>query len=256
MDEIRIERKEDVGIIILNRPKEMNTFTKPFAEKLNTALLRFDADDGIRVVVIKAEGKNFSVGIALDSFKDKDHREYREFLEIMDLHNHTIAKMKKPVIGAVKGYTLANGAGLAFACDMVIASDDTMIGTTAINVGLICLGPSVPLSRIVSRRKMLEMVLTGEMMSASEAYSLGIVNRVVAADKLEDSVMDLAMKLAEKSPRAVEIGKKGIYALQDLPYHQGADLMTEYFANLCSTADAEEGVKAFMEKRKPKWKLK
>lgn len=256
MNEIKTERDGTVGLIILNRPKEMNTFTKSFAEKLNTALLKFDSDDEIRVVVIKAEGKNFSVGIALDSFSGKDHREYLEFLEIMDLHNHTIAKMKKPVIGAVKGYTLANGAGLAFACDIVVAAEDAMIGTTAINVGLICLGPAVPLSRIVSRRKMLEMVLTGEMLSAEEALSLGLVNRVVPVVDLDRSVMDLAVKLAEKSPLAIEIGKKGIYALQDLPYHQGADLMTEYFADLCSTVDAEEGVKAFIEKRKPNWKLR
>jgi len=254
--EILVDRSGPVGLITLNRAKEMNTFTTGFAKKLNSALINFDEDDGVRVVIIKAEGKNFSTGISLDSFKDKDHREYRGFLRMMDLHNHTIAKMKIPVIGAVKGYTLANGAGLAFACDLVIASEDTKLGTTAINVGLICLGPAVPLNKIVGRRKTLEMVLTGDMMTAGEALALGIVNRVVPADELEDAAMELAMKLAEKSPLAMEIGKQGIYALQDLSYHQGADLMTESFANLCSTEDAKEGVSAFMEKRKPNWKLK
>jgi len=254
--EILVDRSGPVGLITLNRPEEMNTFTHVFAEKLNNALMNFDDDDEIRVVIIRGEGKNFSAGISLDSFKDKDHREYREFLRMMDLHNHTIAKMKKPVIGAVKGYTLANGVGLAFACDLVIASEDTKFGTTAINVGLICLGPAVPLNKIVGRRKTLEMVLTGDMMTAGEALTLGLVNSVVPADKLEETVMELAMKLAKKSPLAMEVGKRGIYALQDLPYHQGADLMTEYFANLCSTEDAEEGVAAFLEKRKPNWKMK
>ncbi|MCK5198400.1 MAG: enoyl-CoA hydratase/isomerase family protein [Spirochaetales bacterium] len=254
--EILVDRSGPVGLITLNRSEEMNTFTYVFAEKLNRALIDFDEDDDIRVVIIRAEGKNFSAGIALNSFKEKDHREYREFLRMMDLHNHTIAKMKKTVIGAVKGYTLANGAGLAFACDLVIASEDTKLGTTAINVGLICLGPAVPLYRIAGRRKTLEMVLTGDMMTAGEALTLGLVNRVVPTDELEDAAMELAMKLANKSPLAMEVGKRGIYSLQDLPYHQGADLMTEYFANLCSTEDAEEGVKAFLEKRKPNWKIR
>ena len=254
--EILVNRSGPVGLITLNRPEEMNTFTYVFAEKLNRALMNFDEDTEIRVVIIRAEGKNFSAGISLDSFKEKDHREYCEFLRMMDLHNHTIAKMKKPVIGAIKGYTLANGVGLAFACDLVIASEDTKFGTTAINVGLICLGPAVPLYRIVGRRKTLEMVLTGDMLTAGEALTLGLVNRVVPADELDDTAMELAMKLAKKSPLAMEAGKRGIYALQDLPYHQGADLMTEYFANLCSTEDAEEGLAAFLEKRKPNWKMK
>ncbi len=254
--EILVDRSGPVGLITLNRPEDMNTFTHMFAQQLSSALIDFDEDDEIRVVIIKAEGKNFSAGISLDSFKDKDHREYREFLRMMDLHNHTIAKMKKPVIGAVKGYAIANGAGLAFACDLVIASEDSKFGTTAINVGLICLGPAVPLNKIVGRRKTLEMVLTGDMMTAEEALALGLVNRVVPNDELDNAAMELALKLAKKSPVAMAVGKQGIYALQDLPYHQGADLMTEYFANLCSTEDAEEGVAAFLEKRKPNWKMK
>ncbi len=255
-NEILTDKSGYVGIITLNRPESMNTFTETFAEKLNSALIDFDNNPEIRVVVIKAEGKNFSAGISLDLFKEKDHREYREFLRIMDLHNHTIARMGKPVIGAVKGYTIANGAGLAFACDFVIASEDTKLGTTAINVGLICLGPAVPLVGIVSRRKALEMILTGEMMNAQEAYEAGLVNRVAASDELEKTVMSFAQKLAEKSPLALEAGKRGVYALTNPQYHQGADLMTEYFANLCSTGDAEEGVRAFLEKRKPNWKMK
>lgn len=254
--EIVTDRSGSIGIITLNRPGAMNTFTEIFAADLNRVLLEFDRDDEIRVVVIRAEGKNFSAGISLESFKEKSHQEYREFLRMMDLHNHTIAKMKKPVIGALKGYTLANGAGLAFACDFVLASDDTKLGTTAINIGLICLGPAVPLTRLVGRRKALEMVLTGDTMTAQDALEAGLVNRVVAPEDLDTAVMELALKLAKKSPLALEAGKAGIYALQDLPYHQGADLMTEYFANLCSTQDAEEGVKAFIEKRTPNWKLK
>jgi enoyl-CoA hydratase/carnithine racemase len=162
--------------------------------------------------------------------------------------------MKKPVIASVKGYALANGAGLVFACDLAVVAEDAKIGTTAINVGLICTGPAVPLARSVGRKKLLEMVLLGEMISASEAERLGLVNKVVPPDELEEATMEMAGKLAAKSPLALQIGKTGLYAMQDVPYHQSIDYLSELFAALCSTEDAEEGVQAFLEKRKPEWK--
>jgi len=172
----------------------------------------------------------------------------------MDEHNHTIARMKKPVIASVKGYALANGAGLSFACDLTVAAEDAKFGTTAINVGLICLGPAAPLVRNVGRKKALEMVLTGDIIPAAEAQRLGLVNRVVPPDQLEAATLELATRLAAKSPLALQIGKAGIYGVEDVPYRQALDLLGDLFAALCSTEDAEEGVKAFLEKRKPVWR--
>lgn len=251
---VLLEKQDHIGLITLNRPAEMNTFNVPFARELNDALWEMDDDPEVRVVVIQAAGKHFSTGISLSEFKDKTNKEYREFIRLMDEHNHTIAKMKKPVIASVKGYALANGAGLVFACDLAVAAEDAKLGTTAINVGLICTGPAVPLARIVGRKKCLEMVLTGDMISATEAERLGLVNKVVPRDELEKATLELAGKLAAKSPLAMQIGKTGIYAMQDLPYHQSIDYLSELFAALCSTEDAEEGVRAFLEKRKPVWK--
>ena len=248
------EKKDMIGVITLNRPEGMNTFNVPFAEGLNKALRDMDQDDDVRVVVIRGAGKHFSTGISLDEFKNKSHKEYREFIKLMDEHNHTIARMKKPVIASVKGYALANGAGLVFACDLAVAAEDAKFGTTAINVGLICLGPAAPLVRSLGRKKTLEMVLAGDIISASEAERLGLINKVVPAEELEAATMELAGKLANKSPLAQQIGKTGIYGMSDLPYHQGIDYMGELFASLCATEDAEEGVKAFLEKRKPVWK--
>ena len=250
------EKKDLIGVITLNRPEAMNTFNVPFAGSLNNALRNMDKDDDIRVVVIRAAGKHFSTGISLDEFKNKSHKDYREFIKLMDEHNHTIARMKKPVIAAIKGYALANGAGLVFACDLAVAAEDAKIGTTAINVGLICLGPAAPLVRSIGRKKALEMVLAGDILSAAEAERLGIINKVVPADELESATMELAGKLAQKSPLALQIGKTGIYGMSDLPYHQAIDFMGELFASLCATDDAQEGVKAFLEKRKPEWKNK
>ncbi|MGD8372590.1 MAG: enoyl-CoA hydratase-related protein [Syntrophobacterales bacterium] len=250
---VLVDKQDHIGLITLNRPEEMNTFNVPFARELNDALLEMDQDPEVRVVVIRAAGKHFSTGISLAEFKNKSNKEYREFIRLMDEHNHTIAKMKKPVIASVKGYALANGAGLIFACDLAVATEDVKIGTTAINVGLICTGPAVPLARSVGRKKTLEMVLTGDMLTATEAERLGLVNRVVPADELEEATMELAGKLAAKSPLAMQIGKTAIYAMQDIPYHQSIDYLSELFAALCSTEDAEEGVRAFLEKRKPSW---
>jgi len=251
---VLVDKQDQIGFITLNRPAEMNTFNVPFARELNDALWEMEGEPGVRVVVIRANGKHFSTGISLSEFKDKSHKEYREFIHLMDEHNHTIAKMKKPVIASVKGYALANGSGLTFACDLVVASDDAKFGTTAINVGLICLGPAAPLSRLVGRKKTLEMVLTGDMITAAEAEKLGLVNKVVPRDKLEEATLELATRLAAKSPLALQIGKAGIYGMQDIPYHQAIDYLGELFAALCATEDAGEGVKAFLERRKPEWR--
>lgn len=250
-----LTRKEDmIGIITLNRPEDKNTFNVPFARLLNDSLKEMDKDDGINVVIIEGAGRNFSTGIALTEFEDKSNKDYREFIKLMDEHNHTIADMKKPVIASVKGYALANGAGLVFACDLAVAAEDAKFGTTAINVGLICLGPAVPMIQSLGRKKALEMVLTGDIISAGEAEKLGLINKVVPPEDLETETMELAKKLAKKSPLALQIGKAGLYKMKDLPYHQSLDYMSEMFASLCSTEDAGEGICAFLEKRNPVWK--
>ncbi len=251
---VMVEKKDKIGFITLNRPQAMNTFNVPFARELNDALREMEQDPEVRVVVIDANGKHFSTGIALDEFKNKSAKEYREFIHLMDEHNHTIAQMKKPVIASVKGYALANGAGLSFACDLTVAAEDAKFGTTAINVGLICLGPAAPLARNVGLKKALEMVLTGDIISAAEAQRLGLVNRVVPADKLEEATLELAGKLAAKSPLALQAGKAGLYAMQNVSYPQALDLLSDRFAALCCTEDAEEGVKAFLDKRTPEWR--
>jgi len=248
------DKKDMIGVITLNRPEAMNTFNVPFAQSWNSTLRDMDKDEVIRVVVIRAAGKHFSAGISLDEFKNKSHKEYRGFIKLMDEHNHTIARMKKPVIASVKGYALANGAGLVFACDLALAAEDAKIGTTAINVGLICLGPAAPLVRSLGRKKTLEMILAGDILSAADAERLGLINKVVPAEDLESATMELAGKLSQKSPLALQSGKTGIYGMSDLPYHQAIDYVGELFASLCATDDAEEGVKAFLEKRKPEWK--
>lgn len=250
-----LSRKEGaIGRITLNRPEAMNTFTIPFAEQLDSALWAMEDDPEIRVVIIDGAGKNFCTGISLDQFPSRTQQEAREFLYRIDAFYHTLARMKTVTIAAVHGYALANGAGLAFGCDLTVAADTAVFGTTAINVGLICLGPAAPMMRSLGLKKTLEMVLTGEMIKAAEAERLGLVNKVVPEEELQEAVNSLAGKLAAKSPLALQIGKEGINRLHDTSYHQGLDVMDDLFATLCSTEDAVEGVSAFREKRPPLWK--
>lgn len=246
----------NIGYITLNRPDAYNTFNEEYAELLNKALTAFDADMGIRVVVINANGKHFSTGIDLKEFKEKAHNDYRSFISLMDKHNHTIAKMKTPVISSVHGYCVANGAGLSFAADLTVAAESTKFGTTAVNVGLICTGPGIPLLTNVGRKKAMEMVLLGEIITAQQAHDLGLVNWVVADDELEEKTKEIALKICEKSPLAVAAGKRGLSAFYDGSYSTSIDYGSEMFASLCSSNDAKEGVTAFLEKRKPEWNLK
>lgn len=254
---IQTEKQGRIGTITLNRPDDMNTFTIPFAEQLDCALWEMENDAEILVVVINANGKNFSTGISLDQFDNRSQNEFRTFLYQIDAFYHTLAKMKTITISAVQGYALANGAGLAFATDFTIASDSSSFGTTAINVGLICLGPAAPMLPIIGRKKTMEMVLTGDIISAQQALELGLINQVVADEELMESCAKLAHKLIKKSPLALQIGKEGLNRLADsTSYDQGLDTMDDLFATLCATQDATEGVTAFLEKRPPVWQEK
>jgi len=174
----------------------------------------------------------------------------------MDQMYLTIASMGKPVIAMVHGYAVANGAGLVAAADFAIMAGDAKLGTTAINVGLLCTGPIIPMSYGLGKKKILEMLLSGDMIDAKEAERLGLVNKVVQAEKLEEETLAFAQKLISKSPLAVQIGKNFYYQMIDMPFHQRFALNREIMTRLCTTEDAQEGVKAFIEKRQPVWKGK
>ncbi|PLX67140.1 MAG: enoyl-CoA hydratase [Denitrovibrio sp.] len=253
---ILTSEKGHIGYITLNRPEAYNTFNPEFATLLNDALEAFDADENIRVVVINNSGKHFSTGIDLHEFGSKPNNDYDEFIALMDKHNHTIINMRKPVISSVKGYCVANGAGLSFASDMTVAAESSKFGTTAITVGLICTGPGIPLLANVGRKKAMEMVLLGEILTATQAQELGLVNWVVADDELEAKTDEIAMKIVEKSPLAIAAGKLGLSKAADVRYSDSIDFGSKKFASLCSSEDAKEGVAAFLGKRKPTWQLK
>lgn len=253
---ILVEEKNNVGIITLNRPENYNTFNVAMATDLNDALLEYEKDDEIRVVIVRGAGKNFCAGIDVNDLKGKNNVEYFNWVELMEKMNITIANMGKPVIASIHNIAVANGIGIVAAADLAIATENARFGATAVNVGLFCMGPAVPLSRCIGRKKALELLITGDLIDAMEAERIGLINKVVSNEKLDEETMKLALKIAEKSPLAVQLGKKSFYKMADLEYSKALDLTNSNFATLCTTEDAHEGVDAFLNKRKPIWKLK
>lgn len=245
-----------IGEITLNRPSSLNTFTLTLAEELTQALLALDRDPNVRVMIVKGAGKAFCAGIDVGDFFDKSTMAYREWIECMETPLVTISRIKKPVIAQVHGVAAANGAGLVAAADLAIAAETASMGLTAINVGLNCVGPVVPVSRSVGRKRAMELLLYGELIKAPAALDMGLINKIVPAADLEMEARRWAAVLAAKSPLAVQIAKSAFYAAADLEYDKAFSYMNEAFARLCSTEDAKEGVSAFLEKRKPTWNQK
>ena len=242
-----------VGGVTLNRAEAMNTFSSQMAEELYDALKGFDTDPDVRVILIKGAGRAFCAGIDVNELKGKTTNQYREWIEKMEAPLVLMSKMQTPVIAQVHGAAAANGMGLVAASDLAIAADNVKMGLTAINVGLNCVGPVIPVARCVGQKKALELLLYGELIKADQALALGLINRVVSRDDLDEAALAWARDLAKKSPVAVKIAKSAFYASRDMPYEAQFAYMNEAFARLCDTSDAKEGVAAFFEKRPPVW---
>ena len=242
-----------VGIITLNRPDQLNTFNSLLAEELVSAFRHMDADPKVRVILLKGAGKAFCAGIDVNELADKSAMQYRAWIEHMEQPLIAIAKLNKPVIAQVQGAAAANGMGLVASADVAIAAENTKMGLTAINVGLNCVGPVIPVARCIGRKKALGLLLYGDLIQAPEALAMGLLNRVVPKEDLSSEALAWAETLAQKSPIAVQIAKKAFYASEDMDYFRQFDLMNEAFARLCTTHDAKEGVAAFFERRNPVW---
>ena len=252
-ESILLEKRDKIGIITLNRPDHLNAFNTNLAKELTRSLRELEEDVEVHVVLIKGAGKAFSAGADISEFSGKTGMEYRDWLRVMETMVLVIAEMRKPVIVAAHGYAVANGIGLVAAADLAILAEGTKLGATAVNVGLFCMGPALPISKCMSRKKALELVLTGDMIDASEAERIGLVNKVVPVESLDDEAMGLAAKLAAKSSIALQLGKQAFYGMADLPYRKALEYTNEVMVDLCITEDAKEGVAAFLEKREPNY---
>ncbi len=251
---ILVETADQIGTITLNRPDHMNTFSTPLARELNQALEALDDDPQVQVVVVAGAGRAFCAGIDLSEYAGKSHGDYRRWVTRMEQMVLTIATMRKPVIASARGFAVANGAGIVLAADLAVIADNTRFAVPAVNIGLFCMGPAVPLTRSVPRKRAMELLLLGDLISADQALEWGLVNRVVPDDQLEAATSEMAANLLAKSPVAVQMGKQAIHRMADMTLPDALTYSNEMFASLCVTEDAREGVDAFLNKRKAVWK--
>ena len=245
---IETARDGYVGRVTLSRPESMNTFSTDLAAELDEALATFDEMAAVRAIVVDGAGKAFSAGIDLTEhaeFETKD--EYETWVAVMEEPFRTLTKMRTPVVAAVHGHAAANGIGLVAACDLAVAAEGTRLGATAPKVGLFCMGPAVPLLSSVTRKRCLELLLTGDLVDAETASDWGLVNRVVPDGEHVNAAVELAETIASKSPIAVQMGKEAFYEMAELEYGEALDYSNERFAELCTTRDAHEGIDAFLD---------
>jgi enoyl-CoA hydratase/carnithine racemase len=248
-----VAREGVVARITLNRPDKRNALSLELMEELIDALDRIGADADVRAVVIEGAGVAFSAGHDLSEMVGRDLPFYQRLFDVCTELMEKIHRLPQPVIAKVHGIATAAGCQLVAACDLAVAADDARFATPGVKIGLFCSTPMVPLSRAIGRKRALEMLLTGELVDASTALEWGLVNRVVPAEDLDDAVAELVDAIARSSPLTVGIGKEAFYAQVELDEHRAYDLTKAVMSMNSMAADAQEGIGAFIEKRKPSW---
>jgi enoyl-CoA hydratase len=252
---ILVERRDRVAIITINRPDKRNALNIKTREEGAAVLEELYADDGIRVVVFTGAGdKAFVAGADIAEFKGRTAITQREVMLGRSLFT-AIDSFPKPVIAMVNGYCLGGGCELALSCDLRIASDRASFGQPEINLGIIPGGGGTQrLTRLVGEGKAMELILTGDIIDAQTAYKLGLVNAVVPAADLEGKTMELANRIAEKSPVALRMAKEAVKLASRSNLDEGLRREVDLFALCFSSEDKDEGVSAFLEKRKADFK--
>lgn len=248
------EARDGIARITLNRPEAMNAFNRALLAELKDCLNRAANDNSTKVVILSgAGGKAFSAGADLTELVEyKKAEEHRDHFGGVASIIATLEQLPQPTIAAVKGYALAGGCGLAAACDIVIATEDSIFGTPEINLGLLPMIIMAPIVRAVGTRKAFYLMITGERISAEEAMKMGLVNEVVPPDKLEERVMQISEKIASFSTAAIKMGKEGFYNMLGMNYTQSIKYLREV-VSICSMTDAaKESIRAFLERKRKK----
>jgi enoyl-CoA hydratase/carnithine racemase len=248
-----------VAVLTLNRPKIRNTLSEAMLSALSEAFTAIANDRKVRAVVITAKGPAFSGGHDLKELTarrtdpDGGRAYFREIMLTCSAMMQQIVHLPQSVIAAVQGTATAAGCQMVASCDLAVASEAAKFGVSGINAGLFCSTPMAPLSRNVARKHAMEMLLTGDLISAQDAFRIGLVNRVVPAASELDAALALARKIAGKSAHVVKIGKQAFYRQLEMGLDEAYRYTAEVMVENMMARDAEEGISAFVEKRAPKW---
>jgi enoyl-CoA hydratase/carnithine racemase len=250
---ILVEEADRIATITMNRPEKRNALSIEHMSELIACLGQIGERRAAAVVILKGNGPAYCAGHDLGEMIGQSAEFYRHEFEVCTRLMERIQGIPQPVIAQVHGVATAAGCQLVASCDLAVAADSARFATPGVKIGLFCSTPMVALSRAVGRKKALEMLLTGEMISAAEALQYGLVNRVVPLDALEDATRALAAKIADASPYVVGLGKQAFYRQLDLPQGLAYDYAKEVMSLNALAADAQEGMSAFLEKRHPRW---
>jgi enoyl-CoA hydratase/carnithine racemase len=250
---------DGIALLSLNRPKEMNTLSEATLAALSSAFADIGRDKAVRAVVISASGPAFCAGHDMKEMTahradvDGGRAYFRDLMTKCSAVMQAMMRLPQPVIAAVEGVATAAGCQLVASCDLAIASLDARFATPGVHIGLFCSTPMVALSRNVGAKHAMEMLLTGDMISASDACRMGLVNRVVPGGHAQDEALALARKIAGKSALILKIGKEAFYRQREMTLADAYDYAVGVMVENMMTRDAEEGIGAFIGKRDPHW---
>ena len=248
---------QGVSRIKINQPNTYNALSLNVMKSLIESFEKFNNDEQTKVIIIEGSGKGFCAGHNLKEINSlKSKPEYKNLFSLCSDLMMSIINNSKPVIAKVHGAAFAAGCQLVASCDLALSTNDAIFATPGVNIGLFCSTPMVAVSRNVSRKKTMKMLLTGESINAQYAKEIGLINDYFENSKLEEEVLKLAETIASKSKKIVKIGKEAFYKQLEMPLDEAYKYTSEIMSKNMMTLDAKEGISAFLQKRTPKWQNK
>jgi enoyl-CoA hydratase/carnithine racemase len=251
---LTLERSQRAAIITLNRPERRNALSRDLMHAFLETLDIIGSDADVRTVIIAAGGPVFSSGHDLSEMIGRQESEYSDLFEICTRLMLRLSEIPQPVIAEVQGLATAAGCQLVASCDLAVAAEEARFAVPGVRVGLFCTTPMVPVVRAIGRKRAMQMLLTGDSIDARTAEAWGLVNQVVPASELRNATLALATKIAASSAHTVSIGKRAFYEQIGLADRYAYDRATATMTGNALSADAQEGMAAFLEKRQPVWR--
>ena len=254
---IKVIKNKDISRVIINDPKTYNSLSFKNLTDLIKVFKKLDYDKKVKVIILEGAGKGFSAGHNLKEVRGlKSKEKYQRLFNLCSKLMIQIIEGRKPVIAKVHGAAYAAGCQLAASCDLAYSTKDALFATPGVNIGLFCSTPMVAVSRKINRKPMMKMLLTGEPIKAHYAKQVGLINDYFSKKNLNREVLKVAKKIASKSNLTIKIGKQAFYKQLEMPLRKAYTYTSKMMTLNMMAMDAKEGISAFLDKRKPKWKNK